>query len=98
MAILGLAGGYSWWRGSALAAPVLVLCALTLFLTLAKPSWLAPLNRVLDEASSLLKFDIRADEDANAKNRERMKSKHCALHLDRMRSFLTVWKSFSTNC
>ncbi len=49
-------------------------------------------------ASSLLKFDIRADEDANAKNLERMKSKRCDFQLGRMWSFLMVSKGFSTNC
>ena len=48
--------------------------------------------------SSSLKFDIRADKDVSAKNRERMKSKHCEFHLDRIWSFFTLGKSFSTNC
>jgi hypothetical protein len=50
------------------------------------------------EVSRLLKFDLRAHEDASPENLQRMNSKRCEFHDHRFGSFPIACKRFSTAC
>ena len=54
VAVFGLLGAYSWWRGGAVYPWAFGLSALTLAVTLAKPHWLAPANRAWMKLAELL--------------------------------------------
>jgi len=52
--VFALVGGYAWWRGTLPAGWAFALSGLTLLVTIARPTWLFPLNRAWMKLAQVL--------------------------------------------